>query len=494
MTEATLAPTRRRRRRSKPKPTVQFQFDVESVERYAFWGFCGLLALFPFFYGGNRDWVWGLALAACSMLSAMVLWSTNVLERLNSVGIHARRPWLLVGLASWLVLTICSALPPFGSADLAASLRALLKCTLYLQIIGLTLVLLTTHTRVKTVLRLLFFTAVAHAALASVYKLWGKTFITRFFIFGTPSGLGSYVNENHFAGYLELHLAMGAGLLIMGLKFHTQQDAGWRRLLRDWVALLLDNKTQVRLAMVLLVIALVLTGSRMGNVAFFAALLITGTLAYLIMTNRPPALRPLVISLVVIDLLVVGSWFGSDKIAARLSVTRLELSTTANNTQPSAAIVAPEEVREIDSERPGLVRVGWQLFQQAPWLGHGAGSFRTVFPSARSADLSSKFYDHAHNDFIQLLVEYGLIGAIIAAAILFICLRAAMRALRHRSDKVALGSAFCAIFGMTSLLLHGIADFNFQIPANAALFSFLLGLAWLSYYGFRLPPAPKVEP
>ena len=490
MTEPTPKRARRRRRSVQPRVHAGFLFEAEFIERAAYFGFCALLVLFPLFYGGNRDWVWGLALSFCSVISAMVVWSTNVKESLNKIGVHSRRPWLILGILAWLALSASYLTPIFGgSADSAGSLRALLKSALYLQILLLTLLLLNTHARVKTTLRLLFFVAVVHGALASVYKLWGKTLITRYFIFGTPSGLGTYVNENHFAGFLELNLAIGAGLLIMGLKFHTQDGLGWRRLLRDWVALLLDNKTQVRLAMVLLVVALVLTGSRMGNLAFFCALMVTGAIAYLIMEHRPPALRPLIISLVIIDLLVVGSWFGADKIAARLSVTRLELSTSAGAVQtPAASASAEIHAVDIDTERPGLARVGWRLFLQAPWLGHGAGSFRTLFPSVRSSDLSSKFYDHAHNDFIQLLVEYGVAGALFAGAIV---LSAALKALRRRSDKTALGSAFCAIFGISSLLLHGIADFNFQIPANAALFSFLLGLAWMSHYGFRVQASEK---
>lgn len=492
MTEPKTESKHRRRRRVQPSVRTRYLVDKNSVEQVVFWGFCLLMVVFPLFFGGNRDWVWGVALSLFSLLSVLTLWNVDVADRLAKVGVHARRPWLILGLAAWLLLGSIYLLPG-ASADTAASVRAFLKSALYLQILGLTLVLLNTHRRTKLALRVMFFAAVVHGALASVYKLWGKSIVARYFVFGPSSGLGTYVNENHFAGYLELHLAIGAGLLIMGLKFHSEGDQGWRRLLRDWVALVLDHKTQVRIAMVLLVIALVLTGSRMGNIAFFAALLITGSLAYFIMAFRPPALRPLIISLVVIDLMVVGSWFGADKIAARLSVTRLELSASAttNGAKQGSASIG-EKTIELDAERPGLVRVSWMLFRQAFWFGHGAGSFRSLFPSARSEDLSNKFYDHAHNDFVQLLVEYGLVGAILAGLCVLLCLRAAFRALRHRSDKTALGCAFCACFGITSLLIHGAADFNFQIPANAALFSFLLGLAWVSYYGFRVGHTEKI--
>ena len=307
-------------------------------------------------------------------------------------------------------------------------------------------------------------------------------------------GGSAFLNENSFAGYLELHLAIGAGLLVAGLRFHGAGTQTWRQIARDWVSLLLARKTQVRICMVLLVIALVLTGSRMGNVAFFVALLGTGTLAYFFMLMRPPALGALLISLVLIDLVVVGSWFGADQIAARLASTRIELGNEQGPLQAEVSELAAAnnpsltpstKPFELDRERPGLTRVAIKLFAQAPLFGHGAGSFRTIFPPMRSADLSHKFYDHAHNDFAQILAEYGLLGAGIILALLILVLSCAFTALRQRSDKLSVGAAFTGLFGISALLLHGIADFNFQIPGNAAIFSVVLSICWISRYGLR---------
>jgi len=140
---------------------------------------------------------------------------------------------------------------------------------------------------------------------------------------------------------------------------------------------------------------------------------------------------------------------------------------------------------EIDRERPGLARAALKLFAQTPLLGHGAGSFRTIFPPMRSAELSNKFYDHAHNDFAQTLAEYGLLGTAIICGALAFGFISAFTALRTRSDKLAVGAAFTGLFGMSALLLHAVADFNFQIPANAAIFSVLLAICWISRHGLR---------
>jgi len=493
----------RRRRRSEiaaPGPERQGNrssfFTRERREQLAFIGLLITLSAMPFFYGGNRDWVWGGFLALTCSVSVLLIWTVPITERFALVGIHRRRPWLLVVLALWLLLHIAHCWSWNGSnfsGDRGASIRALLKTSLYLQLILQTLVLAHTHRRLKLLFQVLFVVAVFHAVCASVMKLWGVRYVSEFFIFGIGGG-SAFVNENSFAGYLELHLAIGAGLLVAGLRFHGAGAQSWRQFARDWVSLLLARKTQVRICMVLLVIALVLTGSRMGNIAFFVALLGTGTLAYFLMATRPPALGALLISLVLIDLVVVGSWFGADQIAARLAVTRIEL---VEATRPSPPAVMDSDVEnvpaldqraaafEIDRERPGLARAALKLFAQAPLLGHGAGSFRTIFPPMRSAELSNKFYDHAHNDFAQTLAEYGLLGTAIICGALAFGFISAFTALRTRSDKLAVGAAFTGLFGMSALLLHAVADFNFQIPANAAIFSVLLAICWISRHGLR---------
>lgn len=493
----------RRRRRSEvdargnPSQRVSTVFFTrERGENLAFVGLMIALSAMPFFYGGNRDWVWGSFLAFTCMISALLVWAAPISERLSSIGIHRRRPWLLVLLALWWLLHVAHCWTWNGdnfSGDRAASIRALLKTSLYLQLVLQTLVLVHTHRRLKRLLDVLFMVAVIHAVLASVMKLWGARYVTEFFVFGVGGG-SAFVNENSFAGYLELHLAIGAGLLVAGLRFHGAGTQTWRQFARDWVSLLLARKTQVRICMVLLVIALVLTGSRMGNIAFFAALLGTGTLAYFVMATRPPALGALLISLVLVDLVVVGSWFGADQIAARLAVTRIELADATQLSQPAASNSDLENATatnqrsvafEIDRERPGLARAALKLFAQAPLLGHGAGSFRTIFPPMRSAELSNKFYDHAHNDYAQTLAEYGLLGATIICGALGLGFMSAFAALRSRSDKLAIGAAFTGLFGMSTLLIHAVADFNFQIPANAAIFSVLLAICWISHYGLR---------
>ena len=88
---------------------------------------------------------------------------------------------------------------------------------------------------------------------------------------------GTFVNRNHLAGYLEMALAIGLGLMLMAGKGKPAELSGrWRGRVRSILRLLLSQKAILRLMLVAMVVGLILTRSRMGNTAFFNSLLITG--------------------------------------------------------------------------------------------------------------------------------------------------------------------------------------------------------------------------
>jgi O-antigen ligase len=106
-----------------------------------------------------------------------------------------------------------------------------------------------------------------------------------------------------------------------------------------------------------------------------------------------------------------------------------------------------------------------------PAAGCGFGAFNAVYP-AFSAPSVRLHYTHAHDDLLQLGAEGGLPALVLLAFALVALVPAAARCFRSPSDPIAAGAAF----GMSALLLHGLVDFNFHIPANAALAAVLAGI------------------
>ena len=125
-----------------------------------------------------------------------------------------------------------------------------------------------------------------------------------------------------------------------------------------------------------------------------------------------------------------------------------------------------------DWMRLAIIKDGVEMFWHKPILGWGLGTFTTVYPQFRSF-YTDLFVNAAHNDYMQVLVETGMIG--FAAVVWFILLlyRAGLRNSDgwNRSWSQTLGLS--ALVGCTGLLIHSAFDFNLQIPANACFFYFL---------------------
>ncbi|MGC2167002.1 MAG: O-antigen ligase family protein, partial [Gallionella sp.] len=279
---------------------------------------------------------------------------------------------------------------------------------------------------------------------------------------------GTFVNRNHLAGYLEMTLSVGIGLLLASWP-SSVPGSSWKRRVRNLASLLLSQKMVLRLILAMMVIALVLTRSRMGNSAFFSSML-AGGIAYLVifriqagsvksmfLRREARGVVILLISLMVIDLIIVGTWFGVEKVVARIEQTSAEH----------------------DADRIEVSLNTIKLWQDYPLVGSGGGTFHTVYPRYRP-DTIGAYYDHTHQDYLEIAADAGLIGLGLLGAMVIASFAAALTALRKRRDPLMRSMAFASVMGIVALMIHGTVDFNLQIPANAATFMVILALAWIS--------------
>jgi len=172
------------------------------------------------------------------------------------------------------------------------------------------------------------------------------------------------------------------GLMLAELS--SRSAAGWRDSARQLLRTLLGNKARVRLALVIMVTGLVLTRSRMGNTAFFASL--TGVGCFYLLAVRKLSGRTITFfaSLLVIDLLVVGNFFGIEKVAQRIQQT---------STDPGD---------RVDTDRDAVA-----MLRDFPLTGIGAGSFYAVYPMYTSAVVVTGFTRHAQRRYLQFACEFG---------------------------------------------------------------------------------------
>jgi O-antigen ligase len=268
----------------------------------------------------------------------------------------------------------------------------------------------------------------AFFALAQELTSNGKIFWIRSSEFN-GSIYGSYVNHDHYAGLMEMlvpiPLVVSMGHLLRGGK-----------------------RALVAFSAVLMAGTIFLSGSRAGMIAFILEILLFAALTLAQRRNPRVALGLVAVCVLVLTFLV---FLGQVQVLGRLGD------------------LAPGIRLEITKD-------SLRMFLLRPFLGWGLGTFPTVYPSYRSF-YTNLFVNEAHNDYAQLLVETGLVGFSLMLWFLICLYRRGLSTSRRWEFKWDAAMSLAALLGCTGILLHSFVDFNLHIPANAALFYVLCGLA-----------------
>jgi len=268
---------------------------------------------------------------------------------------------------------------------------------------------------------------------------------------------GTYINRNHFAGLLEMILPFAVVFALQHvwrLRQKTPAETATARKLLSSVELpfLLF---WVFIAAVLFA-ALVSSHSRMGILSALASLIavlaLTGT------SRLPARARAAVGALFLLGMVGVAVWVGSDP-----AITRFE---TLN-----------DQYTHPGQDRLSIWRDTLHLIGRHPILGSGFGSFAVVYPSAQTAFLNN-VVDHAHCDYLEIVAELGLPGGVLLFGAVFCVLGRTFGHCKKRGDGYDKTISFACVGSIVAILLHGLADFNLYIPANALVFAMILALAW----------------
>lgn len=464
--------------------------------RGLFLALLGLLVLAPVPLGSNRPWAWAPLEVAVFLLLGLWCLGRALGRRPEPTIVHRLRlPLGLLGL--WLGYLWLQTLPlPLDlvrlltphtaalyttaqqavggvvaglAADRGAAQIELLKNAAYVGILLLTLVLVDSPTRLKALALTLVLVGIAEA----LYGLAGYLAGDSLGLWEPPTGghhvaHGTFVNRNHYGAHLAMTMALLVGILLSSA---PRAGAGrrWRARLQALLDAVLTARALLYLGAVLMLAALMLSGSRGASLSLVFGL---GTIVVLGARWRGRGSgETRVAALVVVLALVAGLWLGTGVLGPRLV----------------ASIAGSDGRLEVWSQSLKVVA-------DYPVLGVGAGGFQWVLPGYRSGPALA-YYDHAHNDYLETLVDYGVLGCAPLAAALWLLLARLLVAYRRRSSRYYRGMLFGSLAGCLTMLAHAMLDFNFHIPANAAYFYALLGLglvaSQMERYREPSPPRPR---
>ncbi len=273
---------------------------------------------------------------------------------------------------------------------------------------------------------------------------------------------GSFVNPNHFAGYLTIPLALAFAFLwfrtrheVADLVDAATPEAKYRRLER-----LVPRVGTSILLWAVFAVGIGFSQSRGGILAAVGGSLLLIVLSTLHRRDPGTSRRPLLAASLAAAI-ALGTVYAVVN-TGRVPILRFMASRSTD-------IGADYRVL-IWQASPSA----WRLF---PWFGSGLGCYREAFRRVQPPAIRG-LVDQAHNEYLQILVTGGVVGASFGAVALVSGVWLLFRGFleqRHREE-----SAFVlgGLGALGILLLHGAAEFNFSIPAIPATLAAVLGCAW----------------
>lgn len=403
---------------------------VASADPVVFYGVFGLLLFGPLAFGAVEPWSIFILEAGAALL--MLLWTfrQTASGELSVAGSPLFAPVLVFGFLIGLQLATgrtAYRYETFSSALLYCAYGML--CFLVVQILRRTSQVETLTVGFSAYGFLLAAFALLQNLSATSKLYWVRTPRMGGWIYGP------YVNHNHYAGLMEM-------LVPIPLVFSLTRGARGPR------------KIMAGLAAALMAGTIFLSGSRGGMLAFVVEM---GLLAVVVVWGQKNRKTTLALATFLVIGVGLVLWLGGSELAKRLATIHTDTKTELSGGT------------RLDIDRDAL-----HMFARKPVLGWGLGTFPDVYPQFRSFH-TNFFINEAHNDYLQLLVEMGGLGAAAMLWFLWAVYRNGLRKLKNWTEDTNGAVAVAALLGVTGILVHSLVDFNLQIPANAALF-YVLGV------------------
>jgi O-antigen ligase len=262
---------------------------------------------------------------------------------------------------------------------------------------------------------------------------------------GAQAISGTYYNRNHFAGLLEMILPFalmyGMTLIYRGL------ERG--RLTTRWV---ITASLSFALAAGMLA-AILFSQSKLGFISTLGSLFAMGVVG--VGMRRSGSKRSITIAGLAVLILLTVLLLPSRELINQFG------SASSDPTAEGRWPIAKDTVH---------------LIAAYPLFGSGLGTYYPALLPYQTHGLTLAWIE-AHNDYLQLLSELGLVGFLFPAVLVCAVFARATRTAASSPDREARFLGLACVGGITAILIHSFGDFNLYIAANAMTLSWIAGLA-----------------
>ncbi len=275
--------------------------------------------------------------------------------------------------------------------------------------------------------------------------------------YGRWVAIGTYINRNHFAGLIELTFpfAFASAFYTYQLWSDPQHRFASTRSGPGSEGSIGFKIVFYLFLVVMMVVGVVFSISRGGIIAVSFTLITLSVLAFLKVRRKSWGLVIVGLATVAVGF---SLWIGIGTVVHRfVNINQSEYSGTLRR------------ARIWDNTT--------QLFRKNPILGTGLGTYGEALRPFQTYMVNFHI-DHAHNDYLEFACDTGVIGfSLLFIPIFYLLVRMVISFLKdHRRYRSAI--LLGCIGGTLGLLIHSLMDFNLQIPANAMIFTAILGIGY----------------
>lgn len=287
----------------------------------------------------------------------------------------------------------------------------------------------------------ILFIAFCEASLALIQFSSGN----EYFFFGIPQlkpgiAYGTYQNADHLVFLFAMSLPISIAMLMAEFNHkHYRQADNSKSMLRIIIFSIL---------IILFIIGSLVTGSRAGIALTFLA----GYLAYLTFSRRSTK-KKILFMLPAVVLVLLG-------ISTFLDLTPVLNLFLGRNPLNDGRWLINEHT--------------WQGIQAFFPIGSGPGTYPEIYRIFQPPEQIG-FINHAHNDYLELVFETGLLGIALIIIGLYLLLSQSKKIPKRRLTDFQYLQKSAGI-GILIFLLHSILDFNMHDPLNVLFFASILGV------------------
>ncbi len=267
----------------------------------------------------------------------------------------------------------------------------------------------------------------------------------------TPQAIpfGPFVNQHHFAAFMEMTAGLTLGMLFGG-------------------SVKKDKHALLGIAVALMVIAIIMTGSRGGFLSMLG----------------------------VVGFVLAARFFGGGRRSNRAAEPASRLAIIAGGAALIIVVAGAvlylggggplfrglgfqDQQTDITSGRSHYWSVALRIFFDNPIIGAGFDAFAVAF--SRYDTWNGLFrVEQAHNDYLQMLSDAGVLGFACVAAFIFLFFRRGLAVINNSTDAFRNSVAVGSMAGCFGILIHSFFDFPMRTQSNAFFFLMLVVLATAS--------------